>query len=126
MLRNVLFNIVLDIRRVQHATALGSLDHFHHQLLVSDGLAALHNPHNRCLRLVFPIRLHPLVSRLVLLFRLLELDLVDLDTHLGVREFDVERKCVTVADFLALWILGYDTVLCAGEGLQSAFQFSVR
>lgn len=58
---------------------------------------------------------------LVFLFGLLELDLVDFDAHLGVREIRVEGKCVVVVDISALWTLGQDSVFGAGQGLEGSF-----
>ena len=55
-----------------------------------DRLPALHNPHNGRLGLVMSVSSNPLVRFLILLFGLFELDLVDLDSVLGVREAVVD------------------------------------
>jgi len=44
-----------------------------------------------------------LMRLLVLLFRLLELDLVDLDTHLGIAEAGVEGEFVGLVPRRDLW-----------------------
>lgn len=82
-----------------------------------DRLPALHDPHDRRLRLVVAVRRDPLVRFLVLGFRLLELDLVDLDAVLRVGEVAVEGEGVGRVDVLAFGRFGQDAVSGAGEGL---------
>lgn len=102
---NVLFNVLLDFRKLQHTTSAGGFDHFRHQLRVRDGLTALHDSDNRCLRLVVPISGNPLVRALVLLLGFLKLDLIDLDAHLGIGEARIVGEYVGVVHIFALGVL---------------------
>lgn len=77
------------------------------------------------MRLVVPVRGDPLMGLLVLGFRLFELDLVDLDAVFGVGEAEVDGEGVCVVDVFAFGRFGEDTVFCAGEGLEGAFEFFV-
>lgn len=78
-----------------------------------DLLPTLHDAYNRRLRLEVPIRRHTLVRRLVLLFGLLQLDLIDLDPHLGVRKARIVRELVCRLDLLAPRLLAQHPVLGA-------------
>lgn len=124
-MEHLLLDILLDVCRLQHAPAAGSLDHLGHQFGVRDGLATLHDPDDRGLRLVVPIGSHALVRCLVLLLRLLQLDLIDLDPHLWVGKPGIVRKFVRRVDVPALWLLAEDSVLGAGQRLKCPFEFLV-
>lgn len=89
-------------------------------------LLAFHDPHDRRLRLVLPVRRHPLVRLLVLLLRLLELDLVDLDAILRVTEAQVHHELVARVDIFAARGFGEEAVLGAGEGLKGTLELVVR
>ena len=54
---------------------------------------------------------------LVLLLRLFELHLVDLDTVTGRFEAEVDRERVGIVDFFAFWMLGERAKLGTGERL---------
>lgn len=90
-----------------------------------DDLAAFHDPHDRRLRLIVSVRRDPLVCGLVLLLGLLQLDLVDLDPHLRVRECRVIRKDICWIDVFALGLLGEHPIFGARQGLQRSFQLRV-
>ena len=87
----LLLNIPPNISLIQNAPTPRRPDNLHNQLVMTDLLPALHDPHDRRLRLIVSISSYTLMCLLVLLFRLFELDLVDLDAHLGVAEGGVER-----------------------------------
>lgn len=93
----------------------GGLNDLGNQRRVFDRLATLHDPHNGRLGLEMPVCRDPLVRRLVLLLRLLQLDLVDLDAHLGVCESWIVREGVCRVDILALRVLRQDPVLGTGK-----------
>lgn len=103
---NPLLNVLFNLRRLQHAAASCRLDHFRDQFGMRDHLAALHDPHNRGLRLVVSVCRHPLVRRLVLLLSLLQLDLIDLNPHLRVGKVGVICKLVRWIDIFPLGYLG--------------------
>lgn len=113
--RNSLLNVRLDLRGLQCPPVAGGLDHLGNQLRVLDCLAALHDPHDGRLCLEVPVRGHPLVRCLVLLFGLLELDLVDLDAHLRIGEPGIVGECVCRVDILAFGILRQYFILSAGK-----------
>lgn len=106
----ILLNILLDIRWVEHASTLRRRDDLCHQFGVSDSLSALHNPHNGRLRLVMPVRGNTLVRFLIFLFGLFELDLVDLDPVLGVREAVVDGESIVLANTSAFRRFTEDSV----------------
>ena len=85
-----------------------------------DRLAALHDAHDGGLGLELPVRGDAGVRGPVLRFRLLGLDLVDLDAVFGMSEGVVDREGVRVVDFFALRVLAQNTVTCTGEGLERA------
>ena len=68
-----------------------------------DRLSALHDSHNSGLCLIMPIGGYTLVGLLILLFSLLELDLVDLDAILGIGEAQVDSEGVSLIYVLAFW-----------------------
>ena len=90
-----------------------------------DLLLALHDAHDGRLRLVLSIRCDSLMRLLVLLLCLLELDLIDLDAVLRVREAQVDDELVRGIDVLASRGLGQHAVLGAGERLQRALELVV-
>ena len=61
----------------------------------------------------------------ILLFRLFELDRVDLDAVFGVAEGRVEREGVGRGDFAAFGMFGEGTEARAGEGLEGSLDFGV-
>lgn len=89
------------------------LDHLRNELGMLDSLATLHDAHNSCLSFVVPVGRDSLVSRLVLLLGLLQLDLVDLDAHLGVGEAGIVGEAVGCFDLLALWRFRQDPIFGA-------------
>ena len=118
--RHILVNLLLDLRRVERAAVLRETDRLGHQLWRRDGLAALHDAHDRRLRFVLPVAADVLVRGRVLFFRLPELDLVDLDAVLGVGEADVDREAVRRGHFAPLGFLLEDLVSGAGQRLEGA------
>ena len=90
-----------------------------------DALSALHDSHNRRLRLVIAIRRHPLVRLLILLFRLFGLDLVDLDTVPWMGEVEVDGKAIRLVDVFTSWLFNEDAILGTGKGLQRPFDFGI-
>ena len=68
-----------------------------------DRLAALHDSHNSSLCLIMSVCGHTLVSLLILLFGLLELDLVDLDAILGIGEAQIDDEGISLIYVLAFW-----------------------
>ncbi len=84
---------------------------------MSDGLPALHDAHNGRLRLVMPVRGNTLVRFLVLFFGLFELDLVDLDPVLGVREAVVDGEPIVFADISPFRCFTEYSVFGTCEGL---------
>lgn len=70
-----------------------------------DDLTALHDTDNRRLRLVVSIRGNPFVRALVFLLGFLELDLVDLDAHLGIGEAPIVGEYVGLVDIFAFGLL---------------------
>lgn len=87
---------------------------------MGDCFAALHDAHNSGLSLIVPIRGNPLMRRLVLLLRFLELDLIDFDAELRVCEGGVVGEFVGGRHVSAFRLFGEDTVFCACEGLESS------
>lgn len=82
-----------------------------------DCLAALHYPHNCRLSFEVSISRYPLVGRLVLFLGLLELDLIDLNPHLGIGETCVIRKFICLIHVFTFRILGKNPVFGTGKGL---------
>jgi len=61
----------------------------------------------------------------ILLFRLFELDRVDLDAVFGVAEGGVEREGVSRGDVAAFGVFGEGAEACAGEGLEGTLDFGI-
>jgi hypothetical protein len=78
-----LINILLNIHRLQHLPTPRRLNNHCHQLYVPNHLPTLHDPHSHRLSPIVPIYSHTDIWFLVLLFRLLELDLVILMRVVG-------------------------------------------
>nr|POF13560.1 hypothetical protein CFP56_02583 [Quercus suber] len=87
-------DVALDIRDGQHASRHGSFDCLRHQLLVTDGLSAFQDAHHGRLTLEVTVLGNTLMRLLVLLYSLLELDLVDLHTVFGMPEGSVDGESV--------------------------------
>ena len=90
-----------------------------------DGLPALHDPDDSCLRLIIAIRSDTLVCLLILLFSLFGLDLVDLDAIPRVGEIEIHCKHVCVIDVFTFWLFVEDAVLGAGKGLERPLELRV-
>lgn len=121
----LLFDILLDISRIEYTSTLSGNNHLRHEFCVCDGFASFHNPNNCCLRFEIAICRNPFVGLLILRFGFLCLDLVDLNAILLIRETLVHRKGVGVIDIFASWRLCEDAVLCACKRLQCSLQFVV-
>jgi hypothetical protein len=93
---------------------------------MSDSASTLHDANNRGLGLKLPIHLHRLVCLLVFLLRLLQLDLVDLDSELRRREPCVDLELVRLFDLAALGRFHQDAHFTARQRLQRALQLRVR
>lgn len=91
------------------------LNHLCNELGMLDGLATLHDAHNRRLSLVVPVGRNTFVGRLVLLLGLFQLDLVDLDAHLGIGEAGIVGEDVGRFYLFTLWRFGQDPVFGASE-----------
>ena len=74
---------------------------------MSESLPHFHYPHNSSIDLVLAILEHPLGGARVLLHRLTELDLVDLDPDQLVFESGVELEVIRFVDVLAFRNLKY-------------------
>ena len=114
---DILFNILLDVRRIEHASGLRCRYDFTHQLSMCDTFPTLHDPDNSRLRLVVTVRSDTLVSLLILLFRFLRLDLVDLDAVSWVYEIEIDSESIAVVDIFPFWLFAKDAVLCTSKGL---------
>lgn len=90
-----------------------------------NGLPALHDPNNCCLRLVIAVRSYTLVCLLIFLFGLFGLNLINLDTVPWVREVEVHGESVSVLDVFTSWLFAEDAILSASKGLQSPLKFGV-
>lgn len=119
------FNIVLDLRYVQHSSAARRLDHLCDQFSVRDLFAALHDPHDGRLRLKMSVGCHPLVRLLVLLLRLLKLNLIDLDPELRVRKARIEREFIRRSDVSSLWLLAEHPIFGTCQRLKRALELLV-
>ncbi len=84
---------------------------------MTDPFPRFENSDNGGLRLVIAVGSDTFVCLLVLGCCFLELDCVDLDTVLGVRERGVESEGVCLVDLSAFGMLGQWPDFCAGEGL---------
>lgn len=93
---------------------------------MADRLPALHDAHNGGLGLEVAIGCDSLVRDLGFFFRLLQLDLVDLDPLLLVGEPSVVLESVRLVDLFALGVLEENSVLGAREGLKGSSQFRIR
>lgn len=80
-----------------------------------DRLAALHYPHNGGLSFEVSIRRYALVRGFVLFLGFLELNLVDLDPHLGVAESCVVRELIRLVHILALGSLDKNAIFGTGK-----------
>ena len=90
---------------------------------MANGLPALHDAHDRRLRLEVAVFRHAHVRFFVFFFGLFELDLVDLDAVFGVGEVRVEGEGVGGRDVFAFGVFGEGAQFGAGEGLESALYF---
>jgi hypothetical protein len=90
----VLFNLALNLRRLQRTSTLCGIENLRDQLGVTKDFTTLHETHDSSLRLEVSVGGNTLVRRLILLFCFLELDLVDLDAGLLVGEVGVEPEFV--------------------------------
>jgi len=123
ILLNQTINIPLNIRHAQHTSTNRRLNNLTHKLRVPNRLPALHDAHDRRLRLEVPVFCDAHVRFFVFFFGLFELDLVDLDAVFGVREVWVEGEGVGRGDVFAFGVFGEGTEFGAGEGLEGAFYF---
>lgn len=122
---DILLNILLDVRRIQHTPTLRGRNDFTDQLRMRNALPALHNPNNSRLRLVIAIRSYTLVGLLIFLFGLFGLDLVDLDAVPWVGEVEIHREGICIVDVFASWLFVEDAVLGTGKGLKRPLQFRI-
>ena len=122
---DILLDILLDVRRVQHSPCLRRRNHFTDQLGMRNTLSALHDPDNCRLRLEITIRRHTLVGLLIFLFGLLGLDLVDLDTVPWMGEVEVHGKAICLIDIFTSWLFREDAEPGAGKRLQRSFEFGI-
>lgn len=90
---------------------------------MADGLPALHNAHDRRLRLEVAVFRDAHVRFFVFLSGLFELDLVDFDAIFGVSKVRVEGEGVSGRDIFAFGVFGERAQFGAGEGLKSALYF---
>ena len=123
ILLNQPINIPLNIRHRQYAPTHCLGNHLRHQLRMRNRLAALHDAHNRRLALEITVLSDADMCFLVLLFSLLELDLVDFDAILGVREVGVDAEGVCGVDFAAAGSFEEGLEFGACEGLKGTFYF---
>lgn len=121
--RNSPINILLDILDIKHAPTLGRHDDLGHQLRMPDSFPRLHDAHHSRLTLEIAVRRHPLVRLLVFLFRLLQLDLVDLDAVFIVGEAEVHRESVGRGYVAGFGMFGQGPEFGAGQGLEGAVNF---
>lgn len=91
-----------------------------------DRFTALHNPHDGGLSLEVAIGRDSLMRNLCFLLRFLQLNLVDLDTLLLVRETGIIREVVCFVHVLAFGGLDEDSVLGTCKRLKGSDQFRVR
>ena len=110
-----LFDILLYIPNIQLSSILGLRDHFGNELVMQDGLTALHDADKCSLGFVLPVLSNAFMGLLVLLLSLLELDLVDLDAVLWILEGKVDAKCIGWIDIAAFGCFNENTDFAAGE-----------
>ena len=110
---HLLFNILLDIRRIQDASALGGGDDFRHEFGVGNGLAGLHDANDGGLGFVVAVGGDALVGFFVFGDGFFGLDLVDFDAVFCVGEAEVDGEGVGVVDVFAFGGLGQDPVFGA-------------
>lgn len=122
----ILIDILLNLRWLQPPTTAGHFHHLLHQVRMRNDLATFHDTHDRRLRLQVTICCHPFVRRLVLLLRFLQLDLVDLDSHLGVCEPRVVCKLIRPLHLPTLRCLAEHSVFGTGQRLQRTLQLCIR
>lgn len=89
-----------------------------------DYLTRLHDADNCRLCLVMSICSYALMSSLVFFLCFLKLDLIDLNTHLWVREAGIIREFITLVDLFAFRPFREDPILGAGKRLKRSFQFA--
>lgn len=123
LLINQTINILLNLLDIQDTSLLGRLNNLYNQLLVPNPLRTLHDPHDRGLSFEVTVGEYTLVRFFVLFFGLLQLDLVDLDAVLFVREGGVEREGVCGVDVTAWGLFAEGTELGAGQGLKCTVEF---
>lgn len=121
----VLLNVLLDVRRIQHASSLRCRNDFTDQLRMRNALPALHDPNNRRLCLVIAIRSYAFVGLLILLFSLFGLNLVDLDAIPWVGKVEIHGEGIGVVDVFTPWLFVEDAVLSASKGLERPLEFGV-
>ena len=93
---------------------------------MANGLAALHDAHNRRLTFKVAVLRHPLVGLLVLLLGFFELNLIDPDTIPWMFESQVDSKGIGRVNLLAQRMFGDGSQLCASQRLQGALDFCFR
>jgi hypothetical protein len=123
ILLNQPINIPLNIRHPQHAPTNRRLNNLTHKLRMANRLPALHDAHDRRLRLEIAIFRHTHVRFFVFFFGFFELDLVDLDAIFGVGEVWVEGEGVGGGDVFAFGVFGEGAQFGAGERLEGALYF---
>ena len=94
-------DILLDISYAQYTSAHRRLDDFSNEFLMRYQLSTLENANDSSLALEVAVLGNAGMSFLILFFRLFELDLVDLDTVLGMLEVRVDRERVGFIDVSA-------------------------
>ena len=83
-------------------------------------LPAFHNTDDGSLSLVLPVLGHTFKGLFLLFFRFFELDLVDFDAKLGLREVPVHAEVICREDVFPLRLLLEDAVFSTREGLEGA------
>jgi hypothetical protein len=106
ILLNQAIDILLDIAHLQHTPAHRRFDRLAHKFLMTDRLPALQDPDYSGLALEVPILRNPDVGLFIFFLGFFELDLVDFDAVLRVREVGIDGESVGVVDFLAARVLG--------------------
>jgi hypothetical protein len=114
------FNVGLDLRRLHNTQSLRGDNHLRDELGVADGLAALHDAHDRGLCLEVAIGGDSFVRGLRFLFCFFQLDLVDLNALLLVLEVGVVREFVGCIHVPAARGFDENPVFPAGEGLEGS------
>ncbi|KAH0445599.1 hypothetical protein KCU90_g61, partial [Aureobasidium melanogenum] len=89
-------NVLLDVLDIQHASAPCRLDDFCDQLRMANRLSRLHDSDHSSLTLKVSVLSNTFVRLFVLLLRLLELHLIDLDSVLVVPEAWIDCEGIQV------------------------------